>query len=87
MEHGQENGALDRKFEFAVGQQVFDHRSAIAVPPEPLEEKGRADPLGVDRRRPALLEGRHKHSAFGEASARLQQPVKLAAFLECVEAS
>src|SRR5208283_5327029 len=39
MEDGQEDGALDRKFKLAIGQEVFDHRSERAVPPEPLEQQ------------------------------------------------
>ena len=85
MQHGQEHGALDRKLELAVGQQVFDHRSAKAVPPKSLEEQGRADPLGVDRRGLALLEGRQQHPALGESGAGSQQPIEFAALLERVE--
>ena len=61
MQHGQEDGTLDRKLELAISQKVFDHRSAKTVPPQPLEQQGRADALGVDRRRLALLEGGEQH--------------------------
>ena len=57
MQHGQKDGALDRKFELAVSQQVFDHRSARAVMPQSFEEQGRTDSPGVDRRGLAVLDG------------------------------
>src|SRR5271166_3109646 len=68
-----------------TGQEVFDHRSAKAVPPKPLEQQGRADTLGLDRCRLALLDGGEQHRALGEAGAGPQQPIELAALLERIE--
>jgi hypothetical protein len=84
MQHGQEHGALDWKLELAVGQQVFDHRSAKAVAPKSLEEQGWADPLGLDRRGLALLDGRQQHPALGQSGAGSQQPIEFASLLERV---
>jgi len=86
-EHGQDHGALDRKLELAAGQKVLDHRSAKAVAPKSFKEKLRADPLGVDRRRLALLERRQQHPALGQSGAGSQQPIEFAGFLERVEAA
>jgi hypothetical protein len=83
----QDHGALDRKFELAVGQKILDHRSATAVPPKPLEEEGRADPLGVDRRGLTFLDGRQQHPALGQPGIGSQQSIELASFLERVEAA
>jgi len=58
VQHGQKYGAFDWKLELAVGQQVFDHRSARAVTPQSFEEQGRTDPLGLDRRGLAVLDAR-----------------------------
>jgi hypothetical protein len=85
MQHGQEHGALDREFELAIGQEVFDHRAATTVPPEPLEQQRRPDARGLDRRRLTLLDGGEQHGALGEAGARAQQPVEFAACFERIE--
>ena len=85
MQHGQKDRALDRKLELAVGQQVFDHRSAKAVAPKSFEQQGRADPLGVDRRCLAVLDARQQHRGLGQPGAGSQQPIKLTGFLERVE--
>ena len=85
MQHGQEHRALDRKFELAVGQKALDHRSATAVSPKPLEQEGRADPLGVDCRGLAFRDGRQQHPVLGQPGAGSQQSIELAGFLECVE--
>jgi hypothetical protein len=87
VQHGQKHGALDRKLELAGGQQVFDHRSAKAVVPKSLEQERRTDPLGVDRRRLALLDGRQQHPGLGQPYAGSEQTIKFAGFFECVEAT
>lgn len=85
MQHSQEDGALDRKLEPAIGQQVLDHRAAGAVPPEPLEQQGWPDALGLDRCCLALGDGGQQHRALGEAGAGADQPTEFAAGLERIE--
>ncbi len=76
---------FDRKFELALDQEVFDHRAAKTVPPQPLEQQRRPDALGLDRRCLALLDGGQQHRALGEAGAGAYQPIKFATCLERIE--
>ena len=45
MQHGGEDGALDRELEAASGQEILDDRAAAGLLPQPPEQERRADAL------------------------------------------
>ena len=67
MQHGGEDGPLDRELEAAPGEEILDDRTTAGLLPQPPEQQGRADaragkPLGV-----AGLELREDHGPLGVA--------------------
>jgi hypothetical protein len=67
VQHGGEDGPLDRKREAAPGEEVLHHCAAAGLLPQAPEQQGRADaragqPLGV-----AGLELREDHGPLGIA--------------------
>jgi len=67
VQHGGEDGALDRELEAPPGEKVLHHRAAAGLLPQPPEQQGGADaragkPLGV-----AGLDLRQHKGAFGVA--------------------
>src|SRR3954454_12613571 len=65
VQHGGEDGALDRELEAPPGQETLDDGAATSLLPQPPEQQGWADalagkPLGV-----AGLELREDHGPLG----------------------
>ena len=50
VQHGGEDGALDRELEAASGQEILDDGAAAGLLPQPPEQKGRAGPIRNERR-------------------------------------
>src|SRR5271169_5156456 len=48
MQRGDEHGALDRKLERALVQQIIEDRANPQPIPDPAEQQGSADPSGGD---------------------------------------
>jgi hypothetical protein len=67
VQHGGEDGPLDRELEAAPGEEILDHGAAAGLLPQPPEQQGGADalagkPLGV-----AGFDLRQHKGAFGVA--------------------
>jgi len=45
VQHGSENGALDRKLEGASGEEILDDRAAPRLLPQAPKQQGGADAL------------------------------------------
>ena len=76
VQHGGEDGPLDRKLEPALSEQILDHGPAAGLLPQPPEQQRRADalagkPLGV-----AGLDLREDHGPLGVAGDRAGQALE-----------
>ena len=76
MQHGGEDGPLDRKLEAPPGEEILDDRTAPGLLPQAPEQQRRADalagkPLGV-----AGLELRENHGPLGVAGDGAGQALK-----------
>jgi hypothetical protein len=78
VQHGEETGALQREAEAACRRQIFDHRPAAGLLPEPLEGQRRADPAGGQHGRAARVEEREDHRALRHAGGRAGQAIEVA---------
>ena len=87
VQHGQEAGALQREAEAALRGQIFDHRSAAGLLPEPFEGERGTDPVGDECRRAALLEQREDHRALRHASGRTGQAIEVAVGVDALLAA
>src|SRR5208337_929796 len=71
MQRGDEHGALDRKLERALVQQIIEDRANPQPIPDPAEQQGSADPSGGDRQRAfVLVERMDQQHLIGELGAR-----------------
>ena len=55
MQRGDEHGALDRKLERALVQQIIEDRANPQPIPDPAKQQGSADPSGGDQQRAFVL--------------------------------
>ena len=70
-QRGDEHGALDRKLERALVQQIIEDRANPQPIPDPAEQQGSADPSGGDRQRAfVLVERMDQQHLIGELGAR-----------------
>ena len=58
VQDGEEDRALDGKFEAAISQKLVQHLAAAAVAPETLEQQRRADAVAAEAGTPASSTGR-----------------------------
>jgi hypothetical protein len=87
VQHGQEAGALQREAEAARRGQIFDHRLAAGLTPEPFEGERGTDSAGGQRRRAALVEEREDHRALRHARGRAGQAIEVAVGLDLLLAA
>src|SRR4051812_19696207 len=67
VQHGGEDGALDRKLEPALSKQLLDHGPAAGLLPQPPEQQRGADARAGKPRRIAGLKLREHHGPLGVA--------------------
>src|SRR4051812_12581685 len=67
VQHGGEDGALDRKLEPALSKQLLDHGPAAGLLPQPPEQQRGADARAGKPRGIAGLELREHHGPLGVA--------------------
>lgn len=77
MQHGEEDGALDREFEAASGEQFMQNRAAAGVTPQALEQQRRTDALAGGTWRLGLVEQGEDHRALCEARGGSRQAVEV----------
>ena len=86
MQHGEEDGALQRELVPALAGEIGDDRPAAGLLPQPLEHQRWPDATDrdLDRR---IIAGRAQHHGLGrKARTRAHQPFQLTARLQLVEA-
>ena len=76
MQHGGEDGPLDRELEAAAGEQLLDHRGAAGLLPQPAEQQQAANAATGHRARRHLGENEAVLAVLGN---RFQQAVEPAA--------
>jgi hypothetical protein len=87
MQHGEEDGPLDRKLEapaFEQGRQDFVDQAGL---PESLEDQRRPDPGAASGDAVAACMGAEDGELLGEPSQRLEKGVEPAAGQQLIEAA
>jgi hypothetical protein len=79
VQGGGEDGARDRELEGAVGEEGVEHRPDASVPPQPAEQKWRADPPADEPLRVAVRDRRKHEGSIGEVGHRGGEALERAA--------
>ena len=87
MQNGEKHRAFEREAVLAGTGEVFDHLAAAGLFPQSLEDESGPDPPRRARRDGALGDGVDDDGFRGEARARPQQPLQLAAVAQILDAA
>ena len=87
MQNSEKHRAFERKTMFAGTSEVFDHLAAAGLFPQALEHQSRPDAARRVRRHRSLGEGVDDDGFRGEARARPQQSLQLAAVAQILDAA
>jgi hypothetical protein len=86
MQHGEEDGAFERKPVLAPAGELLDNAPAPGLLPQPLEHETRPDAPHVSADRSPVVEGVDHDRLSGEARARSQKPFQLPALAQILDA-
>ena len=87
VQHGEEHRPLQCKAVLTRPGEIFDHRPAAGLLPQPFEHQRRSDASAGDLCRGIVGDGREHHRLGREPRARSQQPLELAAGLKLLVTS
>jgi hypothetical protein len=88
VQHGGEEGPLDRKLEAALSEQALDHSTAAGLRPQPLEEQRSSDAFGQHARALKVrLEGREQQNLLAVARPGGEQGSQAATCREFIGAA
>ena len=82
MQHGEEDGAFERKPVLALSHELLDDGPAPGLLPQPFEHESRSDAPHVSADCSAVVEGVDHDCLCGKARARSQQPLQLSALIQ-----
>jgi hypothetical protein len=85
MQHGEEDGAFERKPMLALARELLGDGPAPGLLPQPFEHESRPNAPHVSPDGSPVVEGGDHDCLRGEARARSQQPLQLSALIQVLD--